>query len=101
MILGKKSKDPSFQTRLFRYLIEERTSNKPDICKECSKRWSENEKIYRQTLGLVKPLFCSNYQCICEQQKKIIPKIQDPNFLNFIWKFDFKKRLFEFLPKTN
>lgn len=99
VLLQKKiEEDPSFEKRFLNYLIQQRKSNRPGLCRECKKRWAESDTIYLQSLGLDRSIICSNIQCINEQQKKNTPKISEPQFVNFIQKFNLNRN-YKFLCK--
>lgn len=100
IILKKKfEEDSSFQTRFFASLIQRKTANSPGLCKKCNKRWIESDKIYFQTLGLDKEIFCCDDQCFSEQQKKSVPLFSDSKFIEFISKFDLRKDYIIFCKK--
>jgi len=92
LILTKKfDEDSSFEERFRKNLIQKRKSYSPGSCKKCHRKWTEEDKIHLQTLGLDKNIICSNNQCISDQQNKLVPNIPDLKFLDFIMKFDLKK----------
>lgn len=92
LILKKKfEKDSSFENRFKQYLIQERKSYHLGSCKKCGKKWTDEDRVYFQTLGLNKKIICSDYQCVSLQQKEVIPNISDLGFIDFIFKFSMNK----------
>ncbi len=92
IILKKKyDEDETFQKRFSEFLIQQRNSNKPGICNQCKKRWSESDNVYYQTLGLDRQICCSDYDCASFQQKNGIKNISESGFIYFLMKFQLSR----------
>ena len=92
LILGKKAaSDPSFQDRFLQNLVMQGHSAKPGVCRTCGAEWQKGDKMYRQTLGLKKPITCTNYRCVTSQQRAVMPGILESAFEDFIQGFDMRK----------
>ncbi len=69
--------DSSFKDIFLSCLISNINSESAGSCKKCNSKWNKDQPIFSQKLGLKKPLYCSDKECITAQQRIVSNNLCD------------------------